>query len=278
MEKYIQIPMVFNNMSDKARLKMIYVYALIRNQIKDKSLTAIIPQDKLAVMTGVCVSTIEKYIKKLVDKELITSIIKVPIKDGYYYNKYQLPYIKEYGIVKPELLECDTIESLEKGLLILLKLNCQFGSNVLEYNSITSLSKQLRISRNTLGCMINNLAEKGFIGLHNGWLNLSQQYFPLYILHKDINIAYKGIYDFCIIHDCIPPFKDYNDKTGTDNMLKMIFDCCQGYKGKEGYEAVVTKLKDRCTNLPDKINFAYLKKALLNVDTEKKPELKPIIL
>lgn len=278
MEKYIQIPTMFNSNTDKCRLRMLYVYALIRNEIKDSSLTAIIPQEKLSIMSGVSTTTINNYIDRLRQEGYIENTIKVPVKEGYYYNKYKMPYLKEYGIIKPDLLESDLIEAVDKGLLILIKLNCQYGTNVLEYTSINSLAKQLKVSRNTLKDTLQKLCDKGFLGLHNGWLNLSQKYFPLYVKPKDINIAYKGIYDYCIINDCIPPYKDYNDKSGTDSMLKMIFDCCQGYKGLEGYEAVLAKLKDRCKNLPYKINFAYLKKALLNVDTQPKQELKPIIL
>ena len=277
MEHFVQIPVDFNKIEDKARLNMIYTYALIRNQIKGKAIGKIykasITIDSLSKEVGVSKQTIINYIKKLVDNKLILSIDKVQGTGEHKYNSYNLPYLSTYGIVLPTLLYAQDLSSQDKGLLILLKLNCQFGTNVLEYNSVTSLAKQLRVSKNTLGGKLKEYNSKGYLGLHKGWLNLAQTYFPLYLKEEPLNLAYKYIYDFCIKKDCIPPYKDFNDKTETDKSLDMIFNTV-GYIDKDGIahleqDALETLMEQRLKNLPDKITFEYLKVALLGMKPNK---------
>lgn len=278
MENYIQLPMNLTDIDEKTRLNLMYLYALLRSHIKDSTLTAAISQEKLAGQTGCSVDTIQRYIDTLHKLDFITDIRKIPINGGYYYNEYKFPFLKEYGIVLPSLLTASNLQSSDKGLLILLKLNCQCGTNIIEFNSISALAKQLNIRRQTLNEKLKKLAEYKYIAIRKGWLNLAQKYFPLYLKDTEFNKAYKGIYDYCILNNCIPPFKVYDKRFKTDKDLRLLFDTSQGYKNLSGSNALLQKIYDKCPNLPDRITFDYLKKALLNLDKVEKTEFETIIL
>lgn len=278
MENYIQLPMNLTDIEERTRLNLMLFYALLRSYIKDSTLTAAISQEKLATITGCSVDSIQRYTDTLHKLGYIADIRRIPINGGYYYNEYKFPYLKEYGIVLPSLIYSSNLQSSDKGLLILLKLNCHYGTNVLEFSSISALAKQLNIRRQTLEEKLKKLVEHKYIAIRKGWLNLAQKYFPLYLKDTELNKAYKGIYDYCILNNCIPPYKVYDKRYKTDKDLKMLYDSSQGYKNLTGANALLQKIYDKCPNLPDKITFAYLKKALLNVDTPTKQEFEAIIL
>lgn len=266
--------MTFLNLEERTKLNLVYLYGLLRTNIfKTEKIgntciyKAHINEDKLAKQTGVSERTIRSYIKVLKDNGYINDIRKVPIQNSYYYNEYEFPELKEYGVVLPELLYKSDITSSDKGLLILLKLNCQVCTNVIEYTSNSALAKSLGITRQTLTKKLNDLAEKKYVIFREGWLYLPQIYFPLYVIENGYNLTYKAIYDYCIVNNCVPPFKRQSKLYKSDSDLYAIYKDCEKYAADNnldfGYKLIVDRLKDKFPNLPDKINFGYLKTGLI---------------
>lgn len=263
--------MEIKEIDSKDRLNLFCFYAILRSFIRDKNLKASISEERLAKLTGLSIRTIQRYVDKLVELQYIKEVRKIPIEGGYYYNEYCFPYLETYGIVNPDLLYRTDISCSLKGLLILLKLNCFYGTNVLEFESISSLANKLGVSRKNLKAQLTELESKKYLKLRGDWLNLSQRFFPLYLKETEYKRAYKEIYDYCILNNCIPPYKKYNKFAKDDTELVSLLESCRVYKKGDivykGVQALTQKLYDRCPTLPNKINFEYLKSAL--TDTVK---------
>lgn len=196
----------------------------------------------------------------------IIQIDKVSNNSSYKHNCYKLPILTEYSAVNCSLLSVADLDATLKGVLIYLKLNCYNGTNIIEYKSISELADKIGINRNKLGAYIKTLSELNYLTLHTGWLDLSQEFFPLYFKNTLENKAYKFIYDFCISKECIPPYKDVGRRSKIDTDLLTLLDSAYYYKDKDkfyGMDALEKLMNTRITNLPSKINFAYLKSIVI---------------
>lgn len=290
MENFIQIPMEFKEFDVNKRLNVICLYAMMRSYIKDNSCKVTISQEKLSRRFNVSVDTIQRYIEKLYEAGYIKDINKIPTNNGYFYNVYTFKKYDKFGIVLSSIFNAPDLTTEDIGLLILLKINCNYGTNIIEFNSMTDLAKKIGLSRNIIKEKIDRLNNK-YLQVRGKWLNLSQKFFPLYLklsspkFDRDIEMkkAYIDIYNYCVINNVIPPYKKCSGYRNIDLDLEYIYENSQGYNNLIGAAALRAKLYDRIdlTNKDiERITFDYIKAAFATLKKENKeqPDKQIIIL
>ena len=165
MSSYIQIPnSITTKLTKKSKLVEALVYSIIRNEIKDKSLKASIPEKQIADIIKMSERTVNSYVSDLKKVELLNEPERKQGKSGYPYNSYQFEYLKkEYFYLLPQFLEDKNISPKLKGLLLFIKANCLKGTNFLTFNKKEELPKLLHVGRNQLLADLKELESKGYI-------------------------------------------------------------------------------------------------------------------
>ncbi len=131
MSTYIQIPnSITTKLTKRSKQEEALVYAIIRNEIKDKSLKASITEKQIAEIINMTERTVNNYVSKLKKVELFEVAEQKQGKSDFRYNVYQFDYLKEdYFTILPQLFEDKNISPKLKGLLLFIKANCLKGTN-----------------------------------------------------------------------------------------------------------------------------------------------------
>ena len=263
MSTYIQIPnSITTKLTKRSKQEEALVYAIIRNEIKDKSLKASITEKQIAEIINMTERTVNSYVSKLKKVELVEVAEQIQGNSDYRYNVYQFDYLKEdYFTILPQLFEDKNISPKLKGLLLFIKANCLKGTNYLTFNKKEELHKLLHVGRNQLLADLKELESKGYIRYIGNSLHVINENFPLFIDQDMDNITYKIIYDFCLEHDRVPPTKRV-DGRGKDKSLSWIVGAYT-----DDYERLGNDLNERCKNLPENLSLEYFCQVLRN----KKP-------
>ena len=263
MSSYIQIPnSITTKLTKRSKQEEALVYAIIRNEIKDKSLKASITEKQIAEIINMTERTVNSYVSKLKKVELVEVAEQIQGNSDYRYNVYQFDYLKEdYFTILPQLFEDKNISPKLKGLLLFIKANCLKGTNYLTFNKKEELHKLLHVGRNQLLADLKELESKGYIRYIGKSLHIINENFPLYRTENMWNITYQIIYDYCLEHDRVPPIKNV-DKQHKDENLSWIV--CEY---QNDYDRLRNTLNERCKKLPEKLSLEYFCQVLRN----KKP-------
>ena len=288
MSSYIQIPnSIITKLTKRSKQEEALVYALIRNQIKDKSFKASFPQSKLVdyfVEENRTLTdqereykerTIHNYVSTLKNVRLLDEIDKKKGGSDHRYNVYKFDYLKEeYFYLLPPFLEDKNISPKLKGLLLFIKANCLKGTNYLYYNGITTdLASTLKVGRNQIKGYLEELKSKGYIRYIGNSLHIINENFLLFWDQDMDNIIYKIIYDFCLKHDKVPPIKRVDGKR-KDTALSWIVG-----EYTNDYERLRNDLNERCKNLPENLSLEYFCQVLRNKKpTREEQAYTPLIL
>ena len=260
MSSYIQIPnSITTKLTKKSKLVEALVYSIIRNEIKDKSLKASIPEKQIADIMKMKERTVNSYVSDFKNARLLEVAEQKKGKSDFRYNVYQFYYLKEdYFNILPQLLEDKNISPKLKGLLLFIKANCLKGTNYLTFNKKEELHKQLHVGRNQLLADLKELESKGSIRYIGNSLHIINENFPLFMDPDVDNITYKIIYDFCLGHDRVPPIKRVDDKR-KDIALSWIVG-----EYTNDYERLRKALDERCKTLPENPSLEYFCQILCN--------------
>ena len=260
MSSYIQIPnSITTKLTKKSKLVEALVYSIIRNEIKDKSLKASIPEKQIADIVNMSERTVNSYVSELKNVGLLNEPERKQGKSKYPYNSYQLEeFTKDYFIILPPILKDNNISSKLKGLLLFIKANCLKGTNYLTFNKKEELHKLLHVGRNQLLADLKELESKGYIRYMGNSLHIINENFPLFMDPDMDNITYKIIYDFCLEHDRVSPTKRVDGK-GKDKALSWIVGAYT-----DDYERLRKALNERCKTLPEKPSLEYFCQILCN--------------
>ena len=155
--------------------------------------------------------------------------------------------------MNPELITEPSISAKLKGLLMLIKSHCIKGTNYLWFNSKQHLSEILHIGKNTLPTYLKELESKGFIRYIGNSLHLSNEYFYLFTSNDISNLIYKTIYDYCLSLDVVPAYKD----TDTNDIGLIAAEFPEP-------DLLLSTLRERCPQLPQKPSMNYFTKVLRN--------------
>ena len=260
MSSYIQIPnSITTKLTKKSKLVEALVYSIIRNEIKDKSLKASIPEKQIADIINMKERTVNSYVSDFKNARLLEVAEQKKGKSDFRYNVYQFYYLEEdYFTILPQLLEDKNISPKLKGLLLFIKANCLKGTNYLTFNKKEELHKLLHVGRNQLLADLKELESKGSIRYIGNSLHIINENFPLFMDPDMDNITYKIIYDFCLGHDRVPPIKRVDDKR-KDIALSWIVG-----EYTNDYERLRKALNERCKTLPEKPSLEYFCQILCN--------------
>lgn len=296
MSDYIQIPnSITTKLTKKSKQEEAFVYALIRNEIKDNFMRSSFSQSQLVdffIEEGVILDdeqrvnkerTINSYIASLKDTGLLKVINKKKGGSDHRYNVYQFDYLTDdYFILLPQFLCDKNISPKLKGLLLFIKANCWSGTNYLTFNGrTTDLPTMLGVGKNQLKNYLEELEVKGYIRYIDKSLHITNENFPLFINDDMDNITYKIIYDYCLSKNTKPPIKDV-DKRGKDKDLSWIVGKYQNEfdpsdKERRPYGRLIKALKTRCSNLPKEVTLNYFCQVLCNKkplkDNMQRPEI-----
>ena len=289
MSSYIQIPnSITTKLTKRSKHEEAFVYALIRNEIKDNYKRSSYSQSKLVDYfvkeDGIrsdeqrvnIERTINNYIASLKKTGLLNVIDKKKGGSDHRYNVYQFNYLTDdYFILLPQFLYDNNITPKLKGLLLFIKANCWKGTNYLYFNGkTTDLPTKLRVGKNQLKKHLEELESKGYIRFIGKSLHITNENFPLFWEDDMDNITYKIIYDYCLSKNIIPPIKDV-DKKGRDKSLSWIVgeyqnECDPSDKEQRPYGRIIKALQTRCANLPENVTLQYFCQALCNKKPPKK--------
>jgi predicted transcriptional regulator len=263
MSSYIQIPnSITTKLTKNSKLVEALVYSIIRNEIKDKSLKASIPEKQIADILNMSERTINSYVSDFKNVGLLEVAEQKQGKSDFRYNVYQFDYLKkDYFTILPQLFEDKNISPKLKGLLLFIKANCLKGTNYFTFNKKEELPKLLHVGKNQLLADLKELESKGYIRYIGNSLHIINENFLLFWDQDMDNITYKIIYDFCLEHDRVPPIKRVDGKR-KDNALSWIVG-----EYTDEYERLSDALNKRCKNLPENLSLEYFCQVLRN----KKP-------
>jgi len=276
MSTYIQIPnSITTKLTKKSKHEEALTYAIIRNEIKDKSLKASIPEKQIADIVNMSERTVNSYVSELKNVGLLNEPERKQGKSKYPYNSYQLEELtKDYFIILPPILKDNNISSKLKGLLLFIKANCLKGTNYLHYNGeTTDLASTLKVGKNQIKGYLEELNSKGYIRFIGKSIHIINENFPLFYINDMDNMTYQTIYDYCLEHDSIPPIKNVDSK-GKDKALRLIVG-----KFTNDYESLRNVLEERCQKLPEHPSLEYFCQVLVNrKPTKEGKACKPDIL
>ena len=100
---------------------------------------------------------------------------------------------------------------------------------------------------------MKELESKGFIRYIGKTLHVPQEFFKLFLNDNIHNLLYKTIYDYCLMQDVVPPYKDID--TNDIGLIAAEFP---------EPDLLLSKLKKRCPQLPQKPSMNYFTKVLRN--------------
>ena len=115
------------------------------------------------------------------------------------------------------------------------------------------------MGKNQLSTYLKELEVKGFIKYIADTLHVSQEHFKLYLVEDTYNLLYKTIYDYCLMQDVVPPYKDID--TNDIGLIAAEF---------QEPDLLLSILKKRCPQLPQKPSMNYFTKVLRNKRAETK--------
>ena len=274
MSNYIQIPNSITILNERCKQEEALVYAIIRNEIKDETLTASYSEAALAKVFHSTERTINTYIANLKKTELLNVIERKQGESEYPYNAYQFETLTEdYFMLLPQFLYDSNISPKLKGLLLFIKANCWCGTNFIRYNGITTdLAEKLKVGKNIIKDYLEELKAKGYIRFIDKSLHITNSNFPLSIIRDLDNVIYEIIYNFCLSKDRIPPIKNV-DKRGKEKALSLIVGEYQNENDRRDktqqqdqfdFGRLQNALNERCKVLPQSLTLEYFCQALVN--------------
>ncbi len=266
MSNFIQVPNeIIRKLTSRSKHEEAFVYAAIRNQIKDSTRTASYSMADLADLCNVKERTIYNYIERLESVGLF-SLLKDKKKQSsgdLRYNVYQFPFIKDnYIIIDPAFVNKDlsvlTVE--QRGIMLFIKANCIDGTNHFQFKSKEELANKIGVGKNRITSVMKELEAMGSIRIINHTIILTDNNFPLYLNDTPTNYIYHLIYNYCLYKGVEPPLKQ--------KMCLLYLNM----KYNNRYKELKEDLLDKCKNLPNEVSLYYFCKALLNKMPEKNPQ------
>lgn len=270
MSNFIQIPNKIQDITSNAKSKEIYAYGLIRGQIKDNSYTASITEKDLAKLGGWCEKTSWNYVQDLEKVGLIHIIEKKKGKGDHRYNVYKFPKLdKDYSIYSPSFFSDPSLDSNQKGLIMLLKSHCIPGTRHMPYPSAEAISEKLKMDSDVFRPRMRELESLHQVKKIDKTLVLTN---PNILLAEDMtdykNWTYEVIYRFCLLKGVVPPTKN---ETESKNLGLIAAD----YPDPR---SLLKALVKRFKSLPPGVTLSYFAQGLRNMHAKKEPPKPTIII
>lgn len=268
MSKFIQLPPQLKLIKGKDKQEIILTYTLLRSKIVNKDRTVRYTEEHIAEKLGFGLSSVERYIRTLKSTPGIFDIDTEPYTNKFPHNRYSFPYLRAFTMVSPAILDDPNISSRLKGTLILMKFNCQLGTNFIAHcGRSDKLAALLGVGKNQIKDIITELESKDYIEYIGDSLFIKCNYFPLYENPDSTKSQiYTIITDYCISQKVLPPYK------GNSRAFLLLYEACvNAYYWCVNNDKVFnlrSLLQIRCPKLPKDVSPEYLLKALFNIDSQ----------
>ena len=160
--RFIKIPRTFLNLKEGTKFIDILVYAAIALHTDSETGKARIGMRTIAEKYDIALSKIEAAIDRL-KKNGFINYIKLPsINNEYVFNEYEFPEIKDFLMLKPELLTED-LKPKERGILIYLQLAAERELNTIAETTIEGLANRIGITRQTMSKYYKMFEKEGYM-------------------------------------------------------------------------------------------------------------------
>ena len=160
--RFIKIPRTFLNLKEGTKFIDILVYAAIALHTDSETGKARIGMRTIAEKYDIALSKIEAAIDRL-KKNGFINYIKLPsINNEYVFNEYEFPEIKDFLMLKPELLTED-LKPKERGILIYLQLAAERELNTIAETTIEGLANRIGITRQTMSKYYKAFEKEGYM-------------------------------------------------------------------------------------------------------------------
>ena len=160
--RFIKIPRTFLNLKEGTKFIDILVYAAIALHTDSETGKARIGMRTIAEKYDIALSKIEAAIDRL-KKNGFINYTKLPsINNEYVFNEYEFPDIKDFLMLKPELLTED-LKPKERGILIYLQLAAERELNTIAETTIEGLANRIGITRQTMSKYYKAFEKEGYM-------------------------------------------------------------------------------------------------------------------
>ena len=160
--RFIKIPRTFLNLKEGTKFIDVLVYAAIALHTDSETGKARIGMRTIAEKYDIALSKIEAAIDRL-KKNGFINYTKLPsINNEYVFNEYEFPDIKDFLMLKPELLTED-LKPKERGILIYLQLAAERELNTIAETTIEGLANRIGITRQTMSKYYKAFEKEGYM-------------------------------------------------------------------------------------------------------------------
>lgn len=160
--RFIKIPRTFLKQTEGTKFIDVLVYAAIALHTDSETGKARIAIRTIAEKYNIASSKVEPAIQRL-KKNGYLSYSQLPsLTNDYVFNEYEFPVIKDFLMLKPELLDED-LKPKERGILIYLQLAAERELNTIMETTIEGLAKRIGITRQTMSKYYKMFEKKGYM-------------------------------------------------------------------------------------------------------------------
>lgn len=175
--RFIQIPRKFQKQTEGTKFIDVLVYAIIALHKDSVSGKSRIGMRTISEKYNIALSKVEAAIDRLKTNGYINYIKLESKVSDYLFNEYSFPEIKDFLMLKPELLTED-LKPKDRGILIYLQLACEYKSNTIRETTIEGLANRIGITRQTMSKYLKYF-------LDNNYISKPELYYRCKYLAKD---------------------------------------------------------------------------------------------
>lgn len=160
--RFITIPRKFQKQTEGTKFIDVLVYAIIalhKDSITGKSR---IGMRTISEKYNIALSKVEAAINRLKTNGYISYIKLESEVNDYVFNEYSFPDIKDFLMLKPELLTED-LKPKERGILIYLQLIAEIDINDIAETTIEGIANRMGITRQTMSKYLKYFVDNNYI-------------------------------------------------------------------------------------------------------------------
>lgn len=160
--RFIKIPRTFLNLKEGTKFIDVLVYAAIAWQYDEEEKRSRIGMRTIAEKYNISKQKVEEAVARLKDNGYISYTQIKSENNEYVFNEYRFPEIKDFLMLKPELLTED-LKPKERGILIYLQLISWYETGEILETKIEDIAKRIGITRQTMSKYLKLFSENGYI-------------------------------------------------------------------------------------------------------------------
>ena len=160
--RFIKIPRTFLNLKEGTKFIDVLIYAAIAWQYDEEEKRSRIGMRTIAEKYNIALSKVEAAIERLKKNEYISYTQIKSENNEYVFNEYRFPEIKDFLMLKPELLTED-LKPKDRGILIYLQLACEYKSNTITETTLEGLANRIGITRQTMSKYYKAFEKEGYM-------------------------------------------------------------------------------------------------------------------